>query len=223
MRANADREAHGTIIEAKLDRGRGVVATVLVQRGTLKVGDLVVAGAQWGRARALLNDRGQPVETAGPPPRWRSWAWTACPSPATSWPWSTARSGPARSPSTGSASGATRRTSRPPVRAGRWRTCSPSSGSAAKASCRWWSSPTCRARWKHSPPAWSASAPMRSRCASCSAAWAPSPNPTSRWQRRRRRRSWASTSAPTPRHATWRGATGSISATTRSSTSFWTR
>ncbi len=66
LRANPDREAHGTIIEAKLDRGRGVVATVLVQRGTLKVGDLVVAGAQWGRARALLNDRGQPVETAGP-------------------------------------------------------------------------------------------------------------------------------------------------------------
>ncbi len=66
LRANADREAHGTIIEARLDRGRGVVATVLVQRGTLKVGDLVVAGAQWGRVRALLNDRGQAVEEAGP-------------------------------------------------------------------------------------------------------------------------------------------------------------
>jgi translation initiation factor IF-2 len=66
VRANPEREAHGTIIEAKLDRGRGVVATVLVQRGTLKVGDLVVAGAHWGRARALLNDRGQPVEQAGP-------------------------------------------------------------------------------------------------------------------------------------------------------------
>jgi translation initiation factor IF-2 len=66
VRANPDREAHGTIIEAKLDRGRGVVATVLVQRGTLKVGDLVVAGAQWGRARALLDDRGQPVDEAGP-------------------------------------------------------------------------------------------------------------------------------------------------------------
>ncbi len=66
LRANPEREAHGTIIEAKLDRGRGVVATVLVQRGTLKVGDLVVAGAQWGRARALLNDRAQPVDLAGP-------------------------------------------------------------------------------------------------------------------------------------------------------------
>ena len=66
LRANAEREAHGTIIEARLDRGRGVVATVLVQRGTLEVGDLVVAGAQWGRVRALLNDRGQPVDEAGP-------------------------------------------------------------------------------------------------------------------------------------------------------------
>jgi translation initiation factor IF-2 len=66
LRANPDREAHGTIIEARLDRGRGVVATVLVQRGTLKVGDIVVAGAQWGRVRALLDDRGQTVESAGP-------------------------------------------------------------------------------------------------------------------------------------------------------------
>ena len=66
LRANPEREAHGTIIEAKLDRGRGVVATVLVQRGTLRVGDIVVAGAQWGRVRALLDDRGQAVEAAGP-------------------------------------------------------------------------------------------------------------------------------------------------------------
>ncbi|MEK0084935.1 translation initiation factor IF-2 [Geminicoccaceae bacterium SYSU G07066] len=66
LKANPNREAHGTIIEAKLDRGRGVVATVLVQRGTLRVGDIVVAGSQWGRVRALLNDRGQSVEEAGP-------------------------------------------------------------------------------------------------------------------------------------------------------------
>jgi translation initiation factor IF-2 len=47
------------VIEAKLDRGRGPVATVLVQRGTLKVGDIVVAGAEWGRVRALINDKGE--------------------------------------------------------------------------------------------------------------------------------------------------------------------
>jgi translation initiation factor IF-2 len=66
LRANRDRAAEGTVIEAKLDRGRGPVATVLVQRGTLHVGDIVVAGAEWGRARALINDQGQQVETAGP-------------------------------------------------------------------------------------------------------------------------------------------------------------
>ena len=60
------RPAEGTVIEAKLDRGRGPVATVLIQRGTLKVGDLIVAGAEWGRVRALLSDLGKPVDSAGP-------------------------------------------------------------------------------------------------------------------------------------------------------------
>ena len=50
--------AEGTVIEAKLDRGRGPVATVLVQRGTLQLGDIVVAGAEWGRVRALVSDTG---------------------------------------------------------------------------------------------------------------------------------------------------------------------
>ena len=66
LRANPDRPAQGTVIEAKLDRGRGVVATVLIQRGTLKVGDIIVCGGQWGRVRALVDDRGQNVESAGP-------------------------------------------------------------------------------------------------------------------------------------------------------------
>jgi translation initiation factor IF-2 len=66
LRANPDRPAEGTVIEAKLDRGRGPVATVLVQRGTLRVGDIVVAGAEWGRVRALVSGTGLPVETAGP-------------------------------------------------------------------------------------------------------------------------------------------------------------
>jgi translation initiation factor IF-2 len=66
LKANPSRPAEGTVIEAKLDRGRGPVATVLIQRGTLKVGDLIVAGAEWGRVRALLSDTGVPVETAGP-------------------------------------------------------------------------------------------------------------------------------------------------------------
>ena len=66
LKANPDRAAEGTVIEAKLDRGRGPVATVLVQRGTLKVGDIVVAGSEWGKVRALINDRGSNVDSAEP-------------------------------------------------------------------------------------------------------------------------------------------------------------
>jgi translation initiation factor IF-2 len=66
LKANPTRAAEGTVIEAKLDRGRGPVATVLVQRGTLHVGDLIVAGAEWGRVRALVNDKGETVQEAGP-------------------------------------------------------------------------------------------------------------------------------------------------------------
>jgi translation initiation factor IF-2 len=66
LKANPARPAEGTVIEAKLDRGRGPVATVLVQRGTLRTGDIVVAGAEWGRVRALVSDTGQPVNSAGP-------------------------------------------------------------------------------------------------------------------------------------------------------------
>ena len=58
LKANPERAAEGTVIEAKLDRGRGPVATVLIQRGTLHVGDIIVAGAEWGRVRALVNDTG---------------------------------------------------------------------------------------------------------------------------------------------------------------------
>ena len=66
LKTNPDRPAEGTVIEAKLDRGRGPVATVLVQRGTLRVGDIIVAGAEMGRVRALINDQGETVQEAGP-------------------------------------------------------------------------------------------------------------------------------------------------------------
>lgn len=66
LKANPDRAADGVVVEAKLDKGRGPVATVLVQRGTLKAGDIVVAGAEWGRVRALINEHGKQIETAGP-------------------------------------------------------------------------------------------------------------------------------------------------------------
>ena len=66
IKANPNKAAKGTIIEAQLDKGRGPVATVLVQNGTLKIGDPIVAGIAYGRVRAMMNDRGENVKTAGP-------------------------------------------------------------------------------------------------------------------------------------------------------------
>ncbi|KTE78913.1 MAG: translation initiation factor IF-2 [Sphingopyxis sp. 65-8] len=66
LKANPDRSAEGTVVEAKLDKGRGPVATILVRRGTLKVGDIFVCGAESGRVRALVNDQGQQIKEAGP-------------------------------------------------------------------------------------------------------------------------------------------------------------
>ncbi len=66
LKANPDKMARGTIIEAKLDKGRGPVATVLVQAGTLKQGDIFVSGTQYGRVRALINDKGERADAAGP-------------------------------------------------------------------------------------------------------------------------------------------------------------
>jgi translation initiation factor IF-2 len=66
LKANPNRSAEGVIIEAKLERGRGPVGTVLVQRGSLHIGDIIVAGTAWGRVRALIDDRGEPVDSAGP-------------------------------------------------------------------------------------------------------------------------------------------------------------
>ena len=66
LKANPDRAAQGVVVEAKMERGRGSVATVLVQKGTLRVGDVFVAGSEWGRVRALVDDHGNKVEEAGP-------------------------------------------------------------------------------------------------------------------------------------------------------------
>ena len=66
LKANPDRPAEGTVVEAKVERGRGSVATVLVQRGTLRVGDIFVSGAESGRVRALLNDKGKQLDLALP-------------------------------------------------------------------------------------------------------------------------------------------------------------
>ncbi|MBE5767076.1 MAG: translation initiation factor IF-2, partial [Clostridiales bacterium] len=66
LRANPNRKARGAIIEAQLDKGRGPVATVLIKNGTLQIGDMIIAGTAYGRVRAMVNDRGERVKTAGP-------------------------------------------------------------------------------------------------------------------------------------------------------------
>ncbi|MBV9750064.1 MAG: translation initiation factor IF-2, partial [Acetobacteraceae bacterium] len=66
LRANPNRAAEGSVIESRLDRGRGPVATMLVQKGTLRQGEIVVAGAEWGRIRAMLDDKGQQIKSAEP-------------------------------------------------------------------------------------------------------------------------------------------------------------
>ena len=65
LKANSERQAYGTVVEARLERGRGPVATILVQRGTLRIGDIFVAGGEWGRVRALIDDRGQQRSASG--------------------------------------------------------------------------------------------------------------------------------------------------------------
>ncbi len=84
LRANPDRLAKGAVIEAKLDKGRGPVATILVQNGTLHTGDIVIAGTSLGKVRVMLNDKGQRVQSAGPSTLWRSPAWRKSPLPAIS-------------------------------------------------------------------------------------------------------------------------------------------
>ncbi|MBI5121874.1 MAG: translation initiation factor IF-2 [Rhodospirillales bacterium] len=66
LKANPDRPAQGVVVEAKMEKGRGAVATVLVQKGTLKVGDIFVSGTEWGRVRAMADDHGKKIDAAGP-------------------------------------------------------------------------------------------------------------------------------------------------------------
>ena len=66
LQANPDSRASGAVVESKMEKGRGSVATVLIQRGKLEIGDIFVAGSEWGKVRALINDQGQQVKHANP-------------------------------------------------------------------------------------------------------------------------------------------------------------
>ena len=90
LKANPNRSAHGAVIEARLDKGRGPVATLLVQNGTLKQGDVIIAGTAVGRVRAMTSAKGRSSPRRAPPCPWRSSAWARCPARATtSTPWPT--------------------------------------------------------------------------------------------------------------------------------------
>ena len=107
LTANPNRPAEGVIVEAKLERGRGPVGTALIQRGTLHLGDLVVAGSAYGRVRALINELGEQVDKRRPFGTGRGARLrTQRRRPATSSPSSRTRRAPARSPITACASGA---------------------------------------------------------------------------------------------------------------------
>ncbi len=96
LKTSETRPPEGSVIEAKLDRGRGPVATVLVQRGTLRVGDIVVAGAEMGRVRALITDKGETSMRPGLPCRSRFSASTERRTPAIASRWSKPTPAPAK-------------------------------------------------------------------------------------------------------------------------------
>ncbi len=194
--------AEGAVIEAKLDQGRGPVATVLVQRGTLKVGDIVVAGAEWGRVRALVNDtrrsrwkspgRRLPVEVLG---------FSGAPEAGDDSSWSIPKAARAKSPITARGKRREDAAHMTGMR-GSLEQMMSQLKTAGEKEFPLVSRPTCRARSKRSSARWTSSAPTRSGAQCCIPASAASPNATSSWRRHRACRSSASMCAPTSRRAT---------------------
>jgi translation initiation factor IF-2 len=222
LRANPDRSAEGTVIEAKLDRGRGPVATVLVQRGTLHTGDIVIAGAEWGRVRALVNDVGAAIKEAGPSVPVEVLGFNGTPE---------AGDRVAVVESEARAREITEYRMR--VKRERQAARTGSAGrsladmmrdlkeGAGRRSSRSSSRATCRARSKPSWPLWRRPATRKWRPACSIPASAASPNRTSPWRKPPAPWSSASTCAPTRKPARRPNGPASRSATTTSSTTSW--
>ncbi len=172
LKANPDRSAEGTVIEAKIERGRGPVATVLIKRGTLRVGDIFVAGSEWGRVRALDDDRGNSIKEAGPSMpvevRWGTQRHAL-------WPATTSKSSPRTKPGARDIADYRQRRCRDQYLAAQN---VPAARSGSRCSRRIAaglrqenfpssSNPTSRARSRRSPARSTGCRPARSRCACC--------------------------------------------------------
>ncbi len=216
LRANPEQDAQGIAIESHLDRGRGAVSTVLVQRGTLRIGDTMVVGDAYGRVRAMLDDNGNNVEEAGPSTPVLVLGLTNV---------------PGAEATTSSSSTRTARHVRSPRSARRASATPTSPGAESGSPWRTWTRPSrpvwCRnstsssratrpVRWRLSSPRCSSStSAKRSTSASCTAAWVRSPSRTSTWRPAPTRSSSASTSAQRAARRRWRSARASTSGTTR--------
>jgi translation initiation factor IF-2 len=185
LRANPERSAEGTVIEAKLDRGRGPVATVLVQRGTLQPGDILVAGAEWGRVRALVSDAGETVKEAGPAVPVEVLGFNGTPEAGDR---VAVVESEARAREVTDYRERQKRESAAARGAGAGRTLAEMmrdlKEARARRSCRSSCAPTSRARRRPSPAPWTRWAPTRSPRVSSRRASAASRNRTSRWRRR---------------------------------------
>ena len=136
LKSNPDRPAQGVVIEARIDTGRGPMATLLVARGTLRRGEVFVAGGEFGRVRVLMNDRGQNLDAAGPAVPVEILGLNGAPRPATNSRWSRARRARGRSSPTVAAGTARRRPKSPKNRP--WRRSLRGSKAAGSASSPWW-------------------------------------------------------------------------------------
>lgn len=215
LRANPEQDAQGIAIESHLDRGRGAVSTVLVQRGTLRIGDTMVVGDAYGRVRAMLDDNGNNVEEAGPStPSW-SWVSPTSRAPATTSWLSTRTARRVRSPRSARRVSATP-TSPAGVSGSPWRTWTRPSRPVWCRNSTSSSRATRPVRWRLSSPRCSSStSATRSTSVSCTAVWVRSPSPTSTWRPAPTPSSSASTSALRAARRRWRSARASTSGTTR--------